>query len=163
MHFKLSNYDLGVELGRWKDKLPSTLCTRRVCDQRALDDEFHLNCECSAMQSVGEHYPHFLWQSTNMSRLLACRRQKSLFKLVRDLFEHRKQLQSPISPDGLGSGDDIHQHLSTCMCICSLFGHFSVALLFLILLQSSIWSRLYLPLFGSESPAGRHGHNNSHS
>ena len=52
LRFRLGTHDLGIELGRWSDKKPRhmRLCNR--CDQQQLDDERHLEFECTAFEHL---------------------------------------------------------------------------------------------------------------
>ena len=53
---KLCSHALGIELGRWKNRTARELRTCKLCDQRALDDEYHMILDnlCPAMQLVRE-------------------------------------------------------------------------------------------------------------
>ena len=94
VRFKLSCHELGIELGRWKDRKPrrDRVCT--LCDCGALDDEMHMVYECPALEPVRDQFPHFFEGSQDMRRLFAHKDQTSLVRFVHRCFRLREQMQS---------------------------------------------------------------------
>ena len=77
MRFKLGSHDLGIELGRWKHRVPRFERVCRRCDMHELDDERHMIFDCPVFEHLRRAHRHLFGRDVDLS--------------MRNFFAHRDQ------------------------------------------------------------------------